>query len=121
MPGLSVLVTGLMPISARGQGHHQSGVIGQVFLLCMPRGYAGSYVRFPVPDHHHHRDDKGPLCYQTSDRCRRTLTVLLKPDVYVFIPKGAGRSGLPHVDPLVMPVIKKQFSSVTIVYDSGIR
>jgi len=107
MLGLSVLATGLMPISARGQGHHQSGVIGQVFLYACPVVTQGVTCDFPYQTTITIATIKGRFVTRLLTAADGRFTVLLKPDVYVFIPKGAGRSGLPHADPLVMPVIKK--------------
>ena len=54
----------------------------------------------------------------TDDQGR--FEVFLKPGSYELIPNGV-EDGFPLVKTLLVRVEKKQFTPVTIVYDSGIR
>lgn len=120
--GLALLAVCFMPVTAFAQeGHHQSGVTGQVFISVCPVVRLGENCDRPYPTGITIITDDGQFVTEVVTDEEGRFEVLLKPGDYILIPKGAGEATFPRVDELAVHVEKKQFTAVTIVYDSGIR
>ena len=119
--GLGLLSAALMPLNIFGQeGHHHSGITGEVFISDCPLVRRGLNCDRPYPT---------GITVVTGNRRFITVAtdgqgkfeVFLKPGDYVLIPDGAGEAKFPRVEALAVRVEKDSFTPVTIVYDSGIR
>jgi hypothetical protein len=120
--GLGLFGAGLMPINSFAQeGHHQSGVTGEVFISVCPVVRLGENCDRPYPTGITIMTDDGQFVTEIVTDAEGRFEVFLKPGDYVLVPKGAGEATFPRVEELAVHVDKKQFTAVTIVYDSGIR
>jgi len=102
-------------------GHDESGVTGRVFISVCPVVRLGENCDRPYPTGINIITDDGQFVTEIVTDAEGRFEVFLKPGDYVLVPKGAGEATFPHVDELAVHVEKKQFTAVTIVYDSGIR
>jgi len=120
--GLGLLAMGFISTNALAQeGHHQSGVTGQVFISVCPVVRLGENCDRPYPTGITIITDDGQFVTEIVTDAEGHFEVFLKPGDYVLVPKGAGEATFPRVEELAVHVEKKQFTAVTIVYDSGIR
>jgi hypothetical protein len=115
-----LLVVGLMPGNALAEGHHQSGINGEVVLSTCPVVFPGSDCYRPYPTSITIVTGNGRFVTKVVTDDQGRFEVFLKPGNYELIPDGAD-DGFPLVKALVVRLEKKQFTPVTIVYDSGIR
>jgi hypothetical protein len=118
--GLGLLAVVFIPCSAVAEGHHQSGINGQTVLYTCPVVFPDSDCYRPYPTGFTVMTDNGRFVTNVVTDDQGRFEVFLKPGSYELIPDGA-EDGFPLVKTLVVRVEKKQFTPVTIVYDSGIR
>ena len=120
--GLGLVTASIMPVNAFAQeGHHGSGVTGQVFISVCPVVRLGENCDRPYPTGITIITDDGQFVTEIITDAEARFEVTLKPGDYVLVPKGAGEPTFPQVEELAVHVARKQFTAVTIVYDSGIR
>jgi len=118
--GLGLLAVAFIPGNAVAEGHHQSGINGQAVLYTCPVVFPGSDCYRPYPTGFTIVTDNGRFVTNVVTDDQGHFEVFLKPGNYELIPDGV-YDGFPLVKTLVVRVEKKQFTPVTIVYDSGIR
>jgi hypothetical protein len=63
----------------------------------------------------------GKLVVQFNSDAQGYFHVAVRPGLYSFEPQSPGGLALPSAGPRPVTVLNGQFSSVTVVYDSGIR
>ncbi len=123
LSGLVLLAVSLIPAStfAESRGHHQSGVRGEVLLY-------DCAVVLPTSDCYDPYQASITVVTETGRFVARVTTdksghfeVFLKPGDYVLIGDSGDSLLFPDAKPVAVHVDKKQFTPVTIVYDSGIR
>ena len=120
--GLGLLSTSSLTLNSFAQeGHHQSGITGEVFISVCLVVRLGENCDRPYPTGITVVTENGRFVTDVVTDALGKFEVFLKPGDYVLIPDGAGQATLPHVDTLAVRVEEKQFAAVTIVYDSGIR
>ena len=121
--GLGLLLMSLAPSSITAAGRPHSGVIGQVFI--------GPICPVVTPD----RDcsdrpfqttisvysDSGKFITEFITTVDGQFQVTLKPGYYLLVPAGAGSPSYPSVGVMEVLVQKREFTTVIINYDSGIR
>jgi hypothetical protein len=111
-----------MPVNAFAQeGHHQSGVTGEVFIYICPVVRRGINCDRPYQTGITVVTNDGRFVTELVTDEQGRFEVFLKPGNYVLIPDRAGEPAFPHVETLAVHVEQKSLAPVTIVYDSGIR
>jgi hypothetical protein len=63
----------------------------------------------------------GKLVVQFNSDVQGKFRVAVRPGLYSLEPQSPGGRGLPSAGPRPVTVLEGQFSSVAVVYDSGIR
>jgi hypothetical protein len=96
-------------------------VTGQVSIYTCPVVTPGADCYDPYPTGITVTTGNGRFVTKLMTDSQGHFEVFLKPGKYVLIPDGARDGALPSVDELAVQVEKKQFTPVTIIYDSGIR
>ena len=101
--------------------HLQSGVVGQVFLYGCPVQGPGIICYRPYQTSITVVTADGDSVAEVRTDKDGHFEISLKPGDYVLIPDGAGGLRLPSVEAVSVRVEKKQFTTVRVVYDSGMR
>ncbi len=99
----------------------QSRVIGQVFICGCPAQRLGDICCWPYQTGITVKTAGGDSITNLNTGADGHFELLLQPGNYVLVPDGAGGSTLPSVEAVAIRVEKRQFLTVRIAYDNGIR
>jgi hypothetical protein len=99
----------------------QSGIIGQVFICGCPAQRAGDICCGPYQTGITVKTEGGASVTNLTTGQDGHFDLLLEPGDYVLVPDGAGQSTFPIVGTVPVRVEKRQFTTVRIEYDNGIR
>jgi len=100
----------------------QSGVIGQVFICgCPAQGIPGVVCCGPYQTGITVKTEGGASVTNLTTGEDGHFELLLQPGNYVLVPDGAGGLTFPSVGTVPVRVEKRQFATVRIDYDNGIR
>jgi hypothetical protein len=99
----------------------QSRVIGQVFICGCPAQRLADICCGPYQTGITVKTAGGDSLTNLNTGADGHFELLLQPGNYVLVPDGAGGSTLPSVEAAAIRVDKRQFLTVRIAYDNGIR
>ena len=99
----------------------QSRVIGQVFICGCPALPPGFLCCWPYQTGITVKTEGGDSVTNLTTSADGHFELLLQPGDYVLVPDGAGGGTLPTVETVPVRVEKRQFVTVRIEYDNGIR
>lgn len=99
----------------------QSGVIGQVFICGCPVQGPDTICCWPYQTGITVKTEGGASVTNLTTGADGHFELLLKPGNYVLVPDGAGGLSLPSVGTVPVRVERRQFATVRIDYDNGIR
>ncbi len=117
---LIIAAAGLACATASAAGHHQSGITGQVLLYSCPVVFPGANCYRPYQTSFVVETESGRFVTTVMSGPHGRFEAFLKPGDYVLVADPATQP-FPFLKPLAVHVDKKQFTTVTVVFDSGIR
>lgn len=121
LAALLLVAVHIMPASALGAGHHQSGITGEAVLYRCAVVNPTSQCYEPYQSSIKVTTDTGRFITRVPTDASGHFQVFLKRGDYVLQGDTAGNLFYPYARPVTVHVNKKSFTSATIVFDSGIR
>ena len=120
LKALIIAAAGLSCTTASATGHHQSGITGQVLLYTCPVVFPGANCSRPYQTSFVVESEAGRFVTTVMSGAQGQFEAFLKPGDYVLVADPASQP-FPFLKPIAAHVDKKQFTTVTVVFDSGIR